>query len=177
MPELNTYMLYSDLLQIFLSNVPFVLLMLVHVQLWMGTLNDLRMKIYSLMYLKSLEQMYSRLTSHAQLILLLLLESSFRFWPLLWKILRNTSRLRSKFLMIRMFVGDSGRQIFRCVRAVDNFIFYRSKLRAFLSAIFDLVSSAPPYYYLLLSNFSFTHPFAVEHHQLSVNSISLEHRS
>lgn len=85
-------------------------------KLWMGTLNDLKMKISNLMYLKSLEQMYSQLTSHAQLILLLLLELSFHFWPLLWKILRNTSRLRSKFWMTRMSGVDFEHQTFNLLQ-------------------------------------------------------------
>lgn len=50
-------------------------------QLLMGTLKDLRMKILSRMYLKLLEQMCSQPTSLAQLTLLPLLELSFHFLP------------------------------------------------------------------------------------------------
>lgn len=87
-------------------------------QLLMGTLKDLRMKILSRMYLKLLEQMCSQPTSLAQLTLLPLLELSFHFLPSLWRILKNTSHLRSKFWMTRMSADDSEHQTFKSVRAM-----------------------------------------------------------
>jgi hypothetical protein len=46
------------------------------------------------------------------------LELSFHFLPSLWRILRNTSHLRSMSWMTRMSAVDFEHQTFRCVRAV-----------------------------------------------------------